>query len=112
MCADDTQLYSSFDLNNSCDEIAARSRIELCINDIKMWMTVKKLNDDKTELLIMSSKYHQSKLTAKLIQLLLPTSMRRLLPVILELYLITHFPWTTTSKICVNHAISKSGTLI
>ena len=60
MYADDTQLYLSFDLNNSCDEIAARSRIESCINDIKIWMTVNKLksNDDKTELLIISSKYH------------------------------------------------------
>ena len=40
-------------------------------NDIKMWMTVNKLklNDDKTELLIMSSKYHQSKLTTNLLQI-------------------------------------------
>ena len=72
MYADDTYyMYLSFNLHDSCDEIAARSRIELCINDIKMWMTVNKLklNDDKSELLIMSSKYHQSKLTTKSLQI-------------------------------------------
>ena len=70
MYADDTQLYLSFDMN-SCDEITARSRIESCINDIKIWMTVNKLklNDDKPELLFMSSKYNQSKLTTNSIQI-------------------------------------------
>ena len=29
--ADDTQLYLSFNLNDSCDEIAVRYRIEWCI---------------------------------------------------------------------------------
>ena len=63
MYADDTQLYLSFDLNDACDETASRARIELCIKDIKLWMTVNKLklNDDKTEFLVITSKYHQSK---------------------------------------------------
>lgn len=71
MYADDTQLYLSFDLKNSCDEITARSRIESCIKDIKVWMTVNKLklNDDKTEFLIISSKYHKSKPTTNSLQI-------------------------------------------
>ena len=61
--ADDTQLYLSFDLNDDNDENDSRAKIESCIKDIKLWMTVNKLklNDDKTEFLVITSKYHQSK---------------------------------------------------
>lgn len=71
MYADDTQLYLSFDLDSVCDEIASRSRIELCIKDIKSWMTLNKLklNDDKTEFIIITSKYHQSKPTTDCLQI-------------------------------------------
>ena len=55
--ADDTQLYISF---KSCDSISRQtgiSQVEACIKDIKTWMTnnLLKLNDDKTELIIITT---------------------------------------------------------
>ena len=53
--ADDTQLYCSFDLHTP-DEVL--STISACISDIRTWMIQNKLkiNDDKTEFLITSSR--------------------------------------------------------
>ena len=67
-------------LNDSSDEIAAHSRIEICFNDIKIWMNVNKLklNDDKTELLLMSLNTINQNLLLNRSRLLLPTFMRRL----------------------------------
>ena len=50
-------------MNDDNDENDSRAKIESCIKDIKLWMTVNKmkLNDDKTEFLVITSKYHQSK---------------------------------------------------
>jgi hypothetical protein len=59
--ADDTQIYISF----SCDKLPdAFTRMEQCIADIRCWMTsnLLKLNDDKTEVLLIGSKSHISKL--------------------------------------------------
>ena len=62
--ADDTQLYIPFDLNNPNDEMSARKQAEACILEIKSWMSMNKLklNDEKTEFLIMTSKYQQHKI--------------------------------------------------
>ena len=62
--ADDTQIYVSFNLNDRNDEMSARQRAEACILEIKSWMSVNKLklNDDKTEFLIMTSRYNQRKI--------------------------------------------------
>ena len=59
--ADDTQLYLSFDAKLPGDELLAVSRVQDCANDIKKWMRQNKLklNDDKTEFMIMSSKRQQ-----------------------------------------------------
>ena len=43
MYADDTQLYLFFDLNDDHYENDSRAKIESCIKDIKLWMTVNKL---------------------------------------------------------------------
>ena len=53
--ADDTQLYCSFD---SQDHASALQSMESCVSDIRSWMIRNKLkiNDDKTEFLILSSK--------------------------------------------------------
>ena len=55
--ADDTQLYISF---KDCDVDVARLRVENCVPDICHWMDVNelKLNHDKTEIMLIYSKYH------------------------------------------------------
>ena len=53
--ADDTQLYLCIEPSNVCDLIFS---IEQCIKDVKMWMHANKLklNDDKTEVLLINPK--------------------------------------------------------
>ena len=55
--ADDTQIYCSLDLSGSDN---TKSRIENCIADIRLWMKSQKLklNDDKTEIIILSAPSH------------------------------------------------------
>ena len=57
--ADDTQLYISFRTDCSCDLFLAKRRVECCVNDIDCWMMNNglKLNQDKTELVLISSKF-------------------------------------------------------
>ena len=56
--ADETQLYMTMDHsnNNWRDGLA---RIQLCVSEIREWMNqnMLKLNDDKTELIVFTSKY-------------------------------------------------------
>ena len=55
--ADDTQLYISFPPGVSVSKETALSCLEACIKDIKIWMTTNllKLNDDKTELIVITT---------------------------------------------------------
>ena len=56
----DTQLYMTMDhSNNNCRDGLAR--IQLCVSEIREWMNqnMLKLNDDKTELIVFTSKYKQ-----------------------------------------------------
>ena len=57
--ADDTQLYISFRTDCSYDLSLAKRRVECCVNDIDCWMVNNglKLNQDKTELVLISSKF-------------------------------------------------------
>ena len=57
--ADDTQLYISFRADCSYDLSLAKRRVECCVNDIDCWMVNNglKLNQDKTELVLISSKF-------------------------------------------------------
>ena len=61
----------SFDLNEDFSEKMARQSVESCALDVKSWMTknMLKLNDEKTEFLIISSKHNQSKLQEKHVQI-------------------------------------------
>ena len=54
--ADDTQIYIKFDLS---DPSIALEKINLCISDIRTWMIKNKLkiNDSKTEFLVLSSSF-------------------------------------------------------
>jgi hypothetical protein len=60
--ADDTQLYLSFHPDH---ERAAVEQMTGCINEIRKWMEANmlKLNDSKTEFLVIGSEHVQSKLT-------------------------------------------------
>ena len=58
--ADDTQLHMTMDHSNN-DWRDGLARIELCVSEIREWMNqnMLKLNDDKTELIVFTSKYKQ-----------------------------------------------------
>ena len=55
--ADDTQIYFSFDSNTP--ELVAVSRLEACVKDVSDWMSSSKLklHSDKTELLLIASRF-------------------------------------------------------
>ena len=54
-------MYISFSLDS--DEIKARHALESCLADVRLWMAVNflKLNDDKTDFLLIGSKYNLPK---------------------------------------------------
>ena len=56
--ADDTQLYLAFKPKSDVSIEQAVSRAEACVEDIRLWMQANllKLNDDKTELIVISPK--------------------------------------------------------
>ena len=61
--ADDTQLYLAFKPSSASSKLDAISRIEKCVEEIKIWMTnnLLKLNEDKTELIVITSRDSSSK---------------------------------------------------
>ena len=60
--ADDTQLYVSFKLGSDDLLSSVKSRIEICVQEINNWMILNgpELNEEKTELLLLSSRYRPS----------------------------------------------------
>ena len=56
--ADDTQLYLSFYPNGPTDQTMALEAMERCISDLRKWMYRDnlKINDDKTEFLVIGSR--------------------------------------------------------
>ena len=63
--SDDTQLYLSFNPNNPDDQVDAVYAMERCISDLRKWMYQDKLkiNDDKTEFIIIGSRQQLLKIT-------------------------------------------------
>ena len=61
--ADDTQLYIAFKPSEDLSKAEAVSCFKACVSDIRIWMknNLLKLNDDKTELLIITSREDISK---------------------------------------------------
>ena len=60
--ADDTQLYISFD---SDDAFVSREKMEACLEEIRTWMSdnLLKLNESKTEYILITPKYVSPKLS-------------------------------------------------
>ena len=58
--ADDTQLYLGFKPISSTSKANATSKLEACIEDIRKWMAenLLKLNEDKTEVLLITPREH------------------------------------------------------
>ena len=56
--ADDSQLYIGFSAANATEIDGVRKRIECCLKDIKRWMVQNfmKLNEDKTEFILLGTK--------------------------------------------------------
>ena len=63
--ADDTQLYISFKPDSSTEQSKALTALKNCIDDIKRWMLADKLklNDDKTEFIIIGTRQQLKKVT-------------------------------------------------
>ena len=61
--ADDTQLYLSFSPDTATNQTDAVIAMERCISDIRTWMLTDKLklNDDKTEFMLIGTKQQLSK---------------------------------------------------
>ena len=59
--ADDTQMYCFFDVKSTNEANNALSVLTQCVEDVRIWMTqsLLKLNEDKTEFLVISSPYYQ-----------------------------------------------------
>ena len=62
--ADDSQIYISFSPNDRAEQLAVVKNLEDCIRDIRFWMFNNglKLNDDKTEFLIIGTSQQLGKL--------------------------------------------------
>ena len=60
--ADDTQLYVSFKLGSDDLLSSAKSSTEICVLEINNWMILNglNLNEEKTELRLLSSRYRPS----------------------------------------------------
>ena len=63
--ADDSQLYLSFDPVDNTSQTSILQRVESCLNDIVSWMNqnMLKLNADKTELILFSSKHNAGRIS-------------------------------------------------
>ena len=88
--ADDTQLYITFDPKSQCSLHESIARVEKCAMDINIWMSKKmlQLNDDKTEVLYISSPYFQKSLPNSTLKIdqssITPTTSARNIGVIFD----------------------------
>ena len=60
MYADDIQLYVTFKVDDNISKTSSIDKLERCIADIKSWMNsnMLKVNDDKTDLVCITSPYY------------------------------------------------------
>ena len=110
--ADDTQLYTTFDPNNSAE---AMKRMEACITEIKAWMAnnLLKLNDSKTEFIIFGTAQDITKISQQSVTVgsakVLPSKVMRDIGAMLDtsLTMKTHINSTTRSCYTQLRGISK-----
>ena len=69
--ADDIQLYLSFSPNDNANQEAALARVERYFEDIRNWMLndKSKLNDDKTEFMIIGTSQQLAKVSINSLRL-------------------------------------------
>ena len=69
--ADDTQLYTSFNVNDPNDLMVALQRMEKCVSDIALWMQLNKLklNEDKTEFVLICHPRNRHKIPPVMIHI-------------------------------------------
>ena len=90
VCADDTQLYVSYDVTDMEQRQDVTVQLENCIDDIQFWMVTNKLklNDSKTELVVLSSSHfskHSSDFQLKIdMNLISPSASAKTLRVLLN----------------------------
>ena len=107
--ADDTQLYLAFKLSKPSSIVNNISRFEKCVDDIRAWMKLNllKLNDDKTELLVITSRPSTSQSLHISIKVgdqdIIPSEEP---PKNLGVSLILHAAWETMFLMCVDQLIS------
>ena len=76
--ADDTQLYLSFDAKLSTPLNQSVEKVQQCVKEIKLWMNnMLKLNDDKTEVLFIATRYFQKSLERDACLIIDQTSVSR-----------------------------------
>ena len=110
--ADDTQLYTSF---NPKDSEQALERLEACVEDIRRWMSDNflKLNDSKTEFLILGSQNNLTHITGWTLTVgdteIFPTECARNIGAFMDssLNMKTHINNTVRSCYMQIHSISK-----
>ena len=68
--ADDTQFFSTFSVGNDVEIEEARRRIQNFISEIKMWMSFHflKLNDDKTEVILITPRSNHNEISLPTIE--------------------------------------------
>ena len=107
--ADDTQLYISFVIRDRDDLANATSKIELCVLEIKDWMTqnLLKLNAEKTEVIYITPPHFQHKFEALPIHIdgetVFPSASARNIGVIFDKYLSLHEHISSVCRTCVYH---------
>lgn len=64
-CADDTQFYLSFGPDSATSQIDAVSAMQDCLENIGAWMVVDrlKLNEDKTEIILIGTRQQLNKVS-------------------------------------------------
>ena len=71
MLNDPSQIYLSFDFHNPASQQECQVKMQQRVPRIKSWMTCNKLqlNDEKTDVIYISSSYYQDQITIKTLHL-------------------------------------------